>query len=94
MKISYIAPVQPILAVSVTQEILEKAIRNAIVIPFQNACLKGWVIFVEVGGIVTLFVAMAGLITYIGGVKKGKKVAVTCATIHLILQLLNYFILG
>lgn len=78
----------------VIQKIIEKAIENAIVIPFTNACVKGWIIFVEVGGIVTLFIAMAGLISYIGGVKKGKSIAVGCATIHLILQLLNYFIMG
>lgn len=90
MKISYIPP----MASNMTQSMIEKAIRNAIVIPFTNACVKGWIIFVEVGGIVTLFVAMGGLIAYIGGVKKGKNIAITCGTIHLLLQLLNYFIMG
>lgn len=90
MKISYIPPVSS----SVTQSIIEKAIHNAIVIPFTNACIKGWIIFIEVGGMVTLFIAMGGLIAYIGGVKKGKSIAITCGTIHLILQILNYFTMG
>lgn len=78
-------------------ELLENAISNAInksiVIPFVTACTKGWLILVEVSGIITLFVAMAGVISYIAGVKKGKDVAITCGVIHLIIQLLNYFIM-
>lgn len=95
MKISYIAPVNvPIISSTISQGIIEKAIQNAIVIPFKTACIKGWIILVDVGGLVTLFIAMGGLIAYIGGNKKGKNVAITCGTLNLILQLLNYFILG
>ena len=75
------------------EQALSNAINNTIVIPFTNACIKGWVIFVEMSGVITLLVAIAGVMTYIGGVKKGKDVAITCGVIHLIIQLINFFIM-
>ena len=72
---------------------ISNAINNTLVIPFVTAVTKGWLVFVEVSGYITLFIALAGVMSYIGGVKKGKDVAITCGVIHIIIQLINYFIM-
>ena len=78
----------------IIQSAIEKAIQNTIVIPFQNWCVNLWSGFIALSHYVCLFVAIGGVIYYICGIEKGKKVAIVSVLVYVGFQLINWIILG
>lgn len=78
---------------SIIQTAIEKAIQNTIVIPFKNWCFGLWSGFMVVSHYVCLLTAMGGVIFYICGIEKGKKVAIVAMLSYLGLQILNFVII-
>lgn len=102
MKISYI----PVVATATTstiekveemgwlQEIIHNAIQSAIVDPFTNWCTDVWINFMNASHYICLFTAIGGVIFWICGIEKGKKVAIVATLTYVGLRILNMFILG
>lgn len=83
---------------NVTNNMIEKAIQNAInntiVIPFQTWILNTWIRFSEISHIACLVVASVGIIMFMVGVEKGRKIAIVAVLSYLGIQLLNWVIMG
>lgn len=79
---------------SVTTNMIEKAINNAIVIPFQSWVLETWARFVLSSHLICLGIAVIGATVYIVGIDKGKKVAIIAVASYLGIQFINYVIVG
>ena len=99
MKICYI----PAIAAAVTptpdemgwlEGVIHNAIQSAIVDPFVTWCTNTWVSFVNTSHYLCLFVAMGGMICWICGFEKGKKVAIGAALVYIGLRVINIFVLG
>ena len=86
------------ITVDASQGMIEKAIHNAIqnsiVTPLQNWLLGVWIKFVRVSHFACLGIATIGVIVWIIGIDKGKKIAIISVAIYLGIQLLNWVILG
>ena len=97
MKICYIPPV--VLSVSnivnIEQNMLEKAISNAIqhtiVLPLQKWLLNGWIKFVGLSYWLCLAIATTGVICAILGIPKGKKLAITSIVFYIIIRMVTYY---
>lgn len=93
MKICYIAP----MVASATSEegMIEKAIgaaiQNTIIIPFQQALLRGWIKFVSVSYLICLAIAMCGVVCGICGIKKGYKASVVSILFYVLLRMVSWY---
>lgn len=94
MKICYI-PSVALAATNADQGVIEKAISSAIqtavVIPFQQALLNGWIKFVNTSYILCLAIAMSGAICGFCGIKKGYKVAIVSILFYLLLRMVSFY---